>query len=361
MKSKVSLGSMLFSVILLVSLVAGCKSGTEVREARATSIPVPAGASEELQAVIKSLPQVSYEQAVMFKGMDADFWKKYDEQSIKQAEEIEAEYPTTVEKETIAGVAVYRITPQVVAPEHREHLFVYLHGGGYFLGSGEASKPEALVIANYLQIPTIAVDYRQLPLGFNKMELSDEGYYQEALEDVLKVYKELLTERAAGKIAIGGTSAGGGLTLASIHNFKKAGLELPGAIYAGTPWADLTKTGDSYYINEGIDHVLITNDGIIEAAARAYAGGEQNLKNPLVSPIYGEFEDFPPAYLVTGTRDLFLSSTARLHTKMRRAGVAADIVVVEGMAHADYLFHYKLPESKLVYAEMNRFLLEHLQ
>lgn len=356
MKIKIKTTVILCSVLCMLML-SGCKSGAQVKEGP----PIPEGASEELQVMLKNVPKPNYKQALWLRGQGGEFWKQLDQQSIKQAEEVEADYSTTVEKVTIGGVSVYKVSPQRVAPEHKDNLFVYLHGGGYFLGSGRASTQEAVIIASYLQIPTIAIDYRQLPLDFVNMEPSEEGYYREALEDVLNVYKELLLERPAGKIAIGGTSAGGGLTLASIHNFKAKGLELPGAIYTGTPWSDVTKTGDSYYINEGIDHTLITVDGIVGAAAIAYAGGEDNLKNPLVSPIYGELEGFPPAYLVTGTRDLFLSNTARLHTKLREAGVEADIIVVEGMSHGDYVFYHKLPESKLVYAEMNKFLLKHLQ
>lgn len=361
MKRKFGAVSMLCGLLCCLLTLFSCTSGAQVREARGAKIPVPAGASEELQAVIKSLPGTSYKQALWLKGLGEEFWKVLDQQSIDNSVAIESEFSLTVEEEAIAGVPVYRITPPTVAPEHKDSLFVYLHGGGYFLGSGRASTHEAVIIAGYLQIPTIAIDYRQLPLDFVNTELAEEGYYREALEDVLKVYKELLLERPAGKIAIGGTSAGGGLTLASIYNFKAEGVEMPGAIYAGTPWSDLTKTGDSYYINEGIDHTLITTDGIVGRAAIAYAGSEENLKNQLVSPIYGEFDGFPPAYLVTGTRDLFLSNTARLHTKLLEAGVETDMIVVEGMAHGDYAFHHKLPESKLVYAEMNKFLLEHLE
>ena len=68
-------------------------------------------------------------------------------------------------------------------------------------------------------------------------------------------------------MAMGGTSAGGGLSMAAIQKFKKEGLELPGAYFGGTPWTDLSKTGDSYFINEGIDRILITYDGILESGA----------------------------------------------------------------------------------------------
>jgi acetyl esterase/lipase len=138
------------------------------------------------------------------------------------------------------------------------------------------------------------------------------------------------------------------------------GIDVPGALYAGTPWADLTKTGDSYIINQGVDRLLITYDGLLAGAARLYAG-DLDLKDPLLSPVYGEFHGFPPTFLVTGTRDLFLSNTARVHTKIRAAGVVADLLVYEGVSHGDYAFEPTSPESLMTYAELNAFLLRHLQ
>ncbi len=78
------------------------------------------------------------------------------------------------------------------------------------------------------------------------------------------------------------------------------------------------------------------------------------------SPVYGDFSGFPPTFLVTGTRDLFLSNTVRVHTKMRAAGAVADLMVFEGIAHADYAIAFGAPESKQTFSELNEFLLEHL-
>ena len=138
------------------------------------------------------------------------------------------------------------------------------------------------------------------------------------------------------------------------------GLDLPGALWAGTPWADLSKTGDSLFTNEGVDRSLVTYDGLLEGAAKLYAGG-QDLKTPLISPVYGHFEGFPPTSLVTGTRDLFLSDTARVHRKLRVAGVAADLNVYEAVSHAEYASMLGSPESEQVYGELGEFLRRHLE
>ena len=102
------------------------------------------------------------------------------------------------------------------------------------------------------------------------------------------------------------------------------------------------------------------DDGIIEAMVTLYAGG-LNLKDPRISPIYGDFAGFPPTFLVTGTRDLFLSNTVRTHTKLRQAGVVADLVVFEGVSHADYLVESASPESQLFLADLERFFAQHLR
>ena len=137
-------------------------------------------------------------------------------------------------------------------------------------------------------------------------------------------------------------------------------LPLPGAIYAGTPWSDLTKTSDSLFTNEGIDRVLVTYDGLLKGAAKIYAAST-DMKDPLISPVYGEFTGFPPTILITGTRDLFLSDTARVHRKMRNAGVVADLHVFEGMSHAEYLFVLESSESSETTSEVVRFFNIHLQ
>ena len=99
---------------------------------------------------------------------------------------------------------------------------------------------------------------------------------------------------------------------------------------------------------------------LLEEAALLYAG-DNNLKDPLISPIYGEFHGFPPTFLVTGTRDLFLSNTVRVHIKMRAAGVVADILVFEGVSHGDYGVEVTSAEAQLTYSEMSAFLIRHLQ
>ena len=105
--------------------------------------------------------------------------------------------------------------------------------------------------------------------------------------------------------------------------------------------------------------MLVSYHGYLQHAAELYANGH-DLRDPQLSPIYGEFSGFPPAILTSGTRDLFLSLTVLTHRKLRRAGVDAELQVFEGMSHAQYNFNPTMPETKEVFTEIARFFDRHL-
>jgi acetyl esterase/lipase len=118
--------------------------------------------------------------------------------------------------------------------------------------------------------------------------------------------------------------------------------------------ADTTKTGDTFYASELLDNVLVSRDGFCDAATRFYADGH-DLADPLLSPVYGDFQGFPPTILTTGTRDLLLSNTVRVHRKLRQAGVEAALHVYEGQSHAHYLFDDTAPETAEAFGEIAAF------
>lgn len=316
-------------------------------------VPAPAGASEELRQSIGATPAPNVGVRKSFVPESDAVWRRLIAQRAASATplaELEKRMGVKVEPDEIEGVGVYRVTPAEVVPAHAKRLFVHVHGGAYVFSGGDACAGEAALIAGRVGIPVISIDYRMPP----------DHPFPAAVDDVVTVYRELLKSIPASAMAIGGTSAGGGLALASVHRFREFELALPGAVYAGTPWADLTKTGDTLFTNEGLDRALVTYDGALGAAARLYAGGE-DMKHPLISPVYGDFAGFPPTYLVTGTRDMFLSDTARTHRKLRDAGAIADLHVYEGMSHAEYALVLNSPESRSVFAELDGFLRKHLK
>jgi epsilon-lactone hydrolase len=250
---------------------------------------------------------------------------------------------------TIAGVRAFTIVPAEIPEKNRNRLLIYVHGGGYVLFPGESGIGEGVLMAGYGGFRVIAIDYRMPP----------DFPYPAAMDDAMAVWREVVKTTDPKNIAIFGTSTGGGMTLAMVLRAKDEHLPLPGAIAPGTPWSDLTKTGDSYETNEWVDNVLVTWDGWVGQAAKLYAAGH-DMKDPQLSPIYGDLSGFPPTILTTGTRDLFLSNTVRIHRKLRRAGVEADLNVYEGQSHAQYLFIPDAPETKEVFTEIANFFDKHL-
>jgi acetyl esterase/lipase len=249
---------------------------------------------------------------------------------------------------TVNGVNAFMVTPEVIAPENRNRLLVHVHGGCYVLSGGEAATTEAIYMAAFGHFKVLSIDYRRPP----------ESPFPAALDDVVAVWKGALKMAAAKNMAVFGTSAGGALTLSMTLRAKQEGLPLPGAIAPGTPMSDLTGTGDSFQTNFMIDNVLV-GEGRCDAMARLYANGH-DLKDPMLSPVYGDMHGFPPTILTTGTRDLLLSNTVRVHRKLRQAGVDAELHVYEGQSHAQYMRDANAPETKEAFEEIARFFDKHL-
>jgi epsilon-lactone hydrolase len=255
----------------------------------------------------------------------------------------------SVEKTILDGVRAFVVTPEIIAPENRNRLLVHFHGGCYVLNPGEAGLPEAICMAGFGGFKVISADYRMPP----------EAYFPAALDDAVTVWKAALKMEPPNRMAVFGTSAGGALTLALILRAKQENLPLPAAIAPGTPMSDTTKTGDTFYTNELIDNVLVSRDGFCDAATKWYANGH-DLADPLLSPVNGDLSGFPPTILTSGTRDLLLSNTVRVHRKLRRAGVEAALHVYEGQAHAQYLFNDAAPETREAFEEIAAFFGTHL-
>ena len=123
--------------------------------------------------------------------------------------------------------------------------------------------------------------------------------------------------------------------------------------------ADVTKTGDTFFTNAMVDNVLVSPDGFCDAATKVYANGH-DLKDPMLSPVYGDMSGFPPTILTSGTRDLLLSNTVRVHRKLRQVGVDAVLQVYEAQSHAHYLRDDTAPETKEVFSEIATFFDRHL-
>jgi epsilon-lactone hydrolase len=254
-----------------------------------------------------------------------------------------------IEPVTIGGVKAYMVTPRSLPPENVNRLLVHVHGGCYVSGPGESGTTEAILMAGFGHFKIISVDYRMPP----------DHPYPAALDDAMAVWKAAVKMADPKKMAIFGSSAGGALTLSMVLRAKQDHLPLPAAIAPGTPMADLTNSGDTFRTNAMLDNVLVAPDASCDKRAALYTNGH-DLKDPMLSPLYGDMHGFPPAILTTGTRDLLLSNTVRVHRKLRQAGVEAYLQVYEGQSHGQYSRDVNAPETKEAFEEIAHFLDKHL-
>ena len=334
---------------LLVLACIACAPSTAQLQVPPKALPVPNHVSPEMQTLIGAPRRTAWD--VLWKT--GEEWRTAaNAQAAKAVQALPAlreRMHVSTKPGMMDGVRVYTVTPDVIPAAHRDKLLIHVHGGCYVLSPGEAGTAEATMMAGFGHFKVISIDYRMPP----------EAYFPAALDDALTVYKAALKTTAPKNIAVFGTSAGGALTLELMLKAKQMGLPMPGAIAPGTPMSDVTKTGDSFYTNEMVDNVLVSRDGFCDAAVKVYANGH-DLKDPLLSPVYGDMHGLPPAILTTGTRDLLLSNTVRVHRKLREAGVEAQLEVYEGQSHAQYQANDRAPETKEAFGEITAFFDKHL-
>jgi len=273
-----------------------------------------------------------------------------------RAEEARKLYPVNIEGRTLGGVRCDWITPlepqtskgQVGAAltAKQDRVLINVHGGGFNSDSG--SLVEGIPIAYLAQIPVVSVYYRLAP----------EYPFPAAVDDTEAVYRELLKTYKPAKIGLFGTSAGAILTAEVASRLRRDGLQLPAAlgIFSGT--GDLSQAGDSeaLFTIWGWPGHLDPPSGHPHVSAYV---GSSDPKDPVLSPLYADLRGFPPALLVTSTRDLLLSGTTILHRAFLRAGVDAQLVVFEALPHA-FWYDYRLPETKEALELMARFFNEKL-
>src|SRR5579859_2933328 len=270
-----------------------------MREVPAKEVPVPtAGVSPQEQAVIgAALPPYWNDHP-----KDAAAWKALINMRAdvinKTLPGLREKFGVKSEQVTIAGVNCYILTPDNIPEPNRNRLLVHVHGGGYVFAPGEAATREAILMAGIGKFKVISIDYRMPP----------DFPYPAAMDDAMAVWKEVVKTNDPKKMAIFGTSTGGGMTMAMVLRARSEALPLPAATAPGTPWSDMTKTGDTFFTNEKVDNILVSNDGWLGDAAKLYANGH-DLKDPQLSPIYGDLNGFPPTILTSGTRDLDRKST----------------------------------------------------
>jgi monoterpene epsilon-lactone hydrolase len=310
----------------------------------ARDIPVPTSISEEAQAMLAMgplMPDAEYPPLD-----DRDAWRAMiAERESAVLAMLTAARPgapdavalaTQVDEIDPGGFPVYVVLPAGVSSNDRR-VYLDIHGGAWIQGGGEVCRATALRTAPMYRARVWAVDYRMPP----------DHPYPTPLDDCLAAYRALLEECGPAEIIVGGTSA------ALILRARDEGLPLPAAVLLNTPATDLTAAGDTWQTNLGLDTVL-TGDS--RAAALLYAA-DSDLRDPYISPLFGDLKGFPPTMLTSGTRDRLLSDTVRMHRALRAAGVPAELHVLEAAGHGRFLG--MAPEDRAMAVETRRFLGEH--
>jgi acetyl esterase/lipase len=258
---------------------------------------------------------------------DIEAWKKavaqLDAMTVPMVEAMHASSNADVQKTPMAGVTVYVGTPRDLSADRKDKAHLHIHGGGWAYMGGAACGGAAAVQATQFGVTAYSVDYRVPP----------EHRFPAALDDCLAVYRELLKTYAPNNIVVSGGSAGGNLSAALALRIKDEGLPQPAAFALLTPCSDGKTLSDTFTVNDQLDFLKAKTMG---GFWDVYAGGHDR-GDPYLSPVYGDFSGVTSAFLLqSGTRDLLLSDTVRLHRAIRRGGVRAELHVWEAMPHGGF-------------------------
>lgn len=315
----------------------------------ARDVPLPTSVSDAARASLERLvgPDGVPVNAryVMPPPEDRDAWARMkaavDAQYGEAARRFAGSLRSTVETLTLGATIVHVATP--AEGFRADRAYIELHGGALVFGGGEACAVGARKQADLHGVRCYGVDYRTPP----------EHPFPAALDDCLATYRHLLDRHAPADIVVGGRSAGGNLAVATLMRARDEGLPMPAALVLLSPELDLTESGDSFEVNRFVDVVLV---GSLMSNNRLYAGGA-DLSHPYLSPLFGDVAGFPPTFLQSGTRDLFLSNAVRMHRKLRAVGVPAELHVFEAMPHGG--FGGSTPEDEALASETQAFVASH--
>lgn len=227
------------------------------------------------------------------------------------------------------------------------HVILYLHGGGFLVGSPTMYRKIAVRLAREALTDVVVPDYRLAP----------EHPWPAAPRDVLATYRGLLDAgHRPERIAVVGDSAGGNLVLALLQQIRAAGLPMPASATCLSPWADLTGSGATMESHRDIDPMLPAQR--LHCAARAYAP-DRNLADPRISPVFADYAGFPPLLVQVGSEEVLLDDARRVVAAARRDGVAAQLCVWNGQPHVFQMLAHIIPEGRAAIADVATFVREH--
>jgi epsilon-lactone hydrolase len=224
-------------------------------------------------------------------------------------------------------------------------VLMFFHGGGYCSGSILSHRRMVTEAGRAAGLRTLAVGYRLAP----------EHPFPAALDDALTAWRCVRNQGIApSRIAIGGDSAGGGLTVALINRLRDAGEERPACAWLVSPWTDLTMSGDTLVTKDALDPLL--HKAYLGELADAYLGAGMDRTNPQVSPLYADLKGLPPTLIQVGSAETLLADATRFAAAAGAADVPVTLEIWPHMIHAWHLWNAHLESGRRALANAGAFI-----
>lgn len=312
--------------------------------------PVPATVSPQAQQFLASLHAPT--PLALPAATDHAGWRKiqqdYETRFAGAMNRIREQYDPQIRSATYAGVPVLDIRPRGYKSDPRVVIFV--HGGGYVMGSAASSLDASVPMANDSGLRIISVDY----------SLAPETPYDSMIDQVIRVIEAVIKEgHPPSSLAVMGASAGGGLATGSLLRMQAEGKPLPAALLLWSPAADLAMQGETMTTLARYEPAFDVSQAHEMLGMVAPPG---RLTDPVVSPVHGKFgPSFPPTLIQGGTREVLLSGFVRLYQAIDTQGGMAKLDLYEGMVHTFQEIRPDLPESRLARRKCAEFLIQHLK
>ncbi len=305
------------------------------------SVPPSEGISEAAKAAWANLPQVPfYPEDPERTAALRSFANLLDDAAFEQLRA-----PFSMEDRVIGGVTTLWSTPPQL--EHEDKVMIFIHGGGWIVNTRRTQLALQTAVASSLGVRVASIEY----------PLAPENPYPAAVDDIIAAYRGIISEYGAENAGLFGPSAGGGLTLATLLRLKADDLPLPAASAPLSPGADMTASGFLYRA-VGLQDPILPPYGSY-AAMQAYVG-DADPTDPLVSPVFGDYTDMTPLFVLNATREIIASDGIRVAARARGQGVDVTLLVLDGMWHVPIANGSGVPELQLAYDEMIKFFRRHM-
>jgi acetyl esterase/lipase len=246
---------------------------------------------------------------------------------------------------------IERMKAEWIVPLHKpdtNRVLLYFHGGGYAAGSIITHRAQVAQLVMYSGIKALLIEYRLAP----------EHKFPAPIDDAILAYEWLLKNNyLPERIAFGGDSAGGGLTVATLLNLRDQGMPLPRCAICLSPWLDLSLSGESQTTKEKAEPMLVKE--AFPLWVNNYLG-DTDPKSPYASPIFADLHGLPPIYIQVGTDELLLDDSTRFIEKAKAAGSPVTIDIYEGYFHVFQAFFRVLRTAGAANKKLAAFLVQQI-